>query len=91
MKIREDLVFDKTSKHITGFVDFGKCSLNDHLTALRDQCSQQRKVIVDRVSVATYVHVDHNGPWSVFQTRFSFSPVYLYRLEHIIIQSTRFI
>ena len=55
MKIREDLVFDKASGHITGFVDFGKCRLNDHFTALKDQCKQQRKVSVSSETIATYM------------------------------------
>ena len=51
MKIREDLVLDKTTRHITGFVDFGECSLNDYFTALKDHC---RLGTVSSASVATH-------------------------------------
>ena len=34
MKIREDLVFDKVTGEITGFVDYGEESLNVRFNAL---------------------------------------------------------
>ena len=55
MKIREDLVFDKATGYITGFVDFGEHCLNGRFTALKDQCKQQREVVVSSASVATHM------------------------------------
>lgn len=39
MKIREDLVFDKYTGIITGFVDYGQQSLDHHFSALEEECS----------------------------------------------------
>ena len=38
MKIREDLVFDKFSGEITGFVDFGDEGLDQKFAVLQQQC-----------------------------------------------------
>jgi len=40
MKVREDLVFDKTTGLITGFVDNGKQSLDEHFSALQEERSR---------------------------------------------------
>ena len=42
MKIREDLVFDKTSGLITGFVDFGQQSLDQRFAALKEECIKNK-------------------------------------------------
>ena len=39
MKDREDLVFDKTTGLITGFVDYGKQSLDERFSALQEECT----------------------------------------------------
>ena len=41
MKIREDLVFDKFSGEITGFVDFGDEGLDQKFAVLQQQCKRQ--------------------------------------------------
>ena len=41
MKIREDLVFDKFTGEITGFVDYGDEGLDKKFTVLRQQCKEQ--------------------------------------------------
>ena len=42
MKIREDLVFDKVTGEITGFVDFGdEGGLDKKFAVLRQQCKEQ--------------------------------------------------
>lgn len=38
MKIREDLIFDKFSGEITGFVDFGDEGLDQKFVVLQQQC-----------------------------------------------------
>ena len=53
MKIREDLVFDKTTGMITGFVDLGQQSLDDRFLALKEQCTKN-KPLSDR-TVATHM------------------------------------
>ena len=35
MKIREDLIFDKTNGQITGFVDYGDSNLNSRFAKLK--------------------------------------------------------
>ena len=55
MKIREDLVFDKTTGQITGFVDYGGSSLNEYFVSLREQCKQQPGLAVDSATVATHM------------------------------------
>lgn len=41
MKIREDLVFDKSTGEITGFVDYGQYSLDHRFVMLKEQCKRQ--------------------------------------------------
>ena len=53
MKIREDLVFDKTTGMITGFVDFGQQSLDERFSALKEQCTRN-KLLSER-TVATHM------------------------------------
>ena len=53
MKIREDLVFDKTTGIITGFVDFGQQSLDERFLALKEQCIKN-KLLSER-TVATHM------------------------------------
>ena len=53
MKIREDLVFDKTTGMITGSVDLGQQSLDDRFLALKEQCTTN-KPLSDR-TVATHM------------------------------------
>ena len=53
MKIPEDLVFDKTTGMITGFVDFGQQSLDNRFSALKEQCTKN-KSLSDR-TVATHM------------------------------------
>ena len=53
MKIREDLVFDKTSGLITGFVDYGQQSIDEQFAALHEECTKD-KPLTDR-TVATHM------------------------------------
>lgn len=55
MKIREDLVFDKNTGEMIGFVDLGDEGLNDRFTALRKQCAQQNGLCCDNRTVATHM------------------------------------
>ena len=52
MKIRADLVFNKMSGEITGFVDYGAGTLEHKFTQLQQQCKQQK--LSDR-EVATHM------------------------------------
>ena len=52
MKIREDLVFDKETGEITGFVDFGDEGLDKKFAVLQQQCKEQS--LAER-QVATYM------------------------------------
>lgn len=42
MKIREDLVFDKSTGEITGFIDYGEYSLDQRFVILKEQCINQK-------------------------------------------------
>ena len=52
MKIREDLVFNKVTGEIMGFVDLGEESLDMRFNALQQKC--QRQKVHDR-EVATHM------------------------------------
>ena len=52
MKVREDLVFDKATGMIKGFVDFGQQSLDERFSALKGQCAN--KPLSER-TVATHM------------------------------------
>ena len=52
MKIRADLVFDKTSGDIVGYVDYGEGTLDHKLSMLQQKCKQKR--LPDR-EVATHM------------------------------------
>ena len=52
MKIREDLVFDKSTGEVIGFIDCGEGSLDQKFVALREQCVKQR---FDHSKVATHM------------------------------------
>ena len=49
MKIRENLVFDKTIGQITGFVDYGEPNLNNHFIKLKKECQSHRRLTLDEV------------------------------------------
>ena len=53
MKIREDLVFNKTTGEIIGFVDYGEGSFDDRFTELRERCKKGSQ-IKDR-TIATHM------------------------------------
>ena len=55
MKIREDLVFNKTTGEITGFVDYGEETFDERFEELRRRCNQGTQ-IRERV-VATHMLV----------------------------------
>ena len=42
MKIREDLVFNKSIGEVTGYIDYGEGSLDQGFVELREQCVKQR-------------------------------------------------
>ena len=42
MKIREDLVFNKSIGEVTGYIDYGEVSLDQQFVELREQCVKQR-------------------------------------------------
>lgn len=44
MKIREDLVFNKATGEIIGFVDYGEQSFDDRFADLREQCKKGSKI-----------------------------------------------
>ena len=52
MKIRADLVFNKITGEITGFVDYGEGTLEHKFTELHTRCKQQK--LCDR-EVATHM------------------------------------
>ena len=52
MKIREDLIFDKMTGEITGFVDYGEESLDVRFNELRRKCQNQNP---DKREVATHM------------------------------------
>ena len=52
MKIREDLVFDKVTGDITGFVDYGDESLNVQFNELQQKC---KRLSQDKREVATHM------------------------------------
>jgi len=56
-KIRADLVFNKTSGEITGFVDYGEGTLEHKFQELHQQCKQQK--LSERE--VTYVNCDGQG------------------------------
>ena len=53
MKIREDLIFDKTNGQITGFVDYGDSNLNSRFAKLKKEC--QHQLNINETSVATHM------------------------------------
>ena len=53
MKIREQLVFDKSTGMITGFVDYGQQSLDERFSALQEECTQGQSL--RSCSVATHM------------------------------------
>ena len=53
MKIREDLVFDKTTGMITGFVEFGQQSLDDWFSALKEQYTKNEPLL--KRTIATHM------------------------------------
>ena len=53
MKVREDLVFDKTTGLITGFVDYGTQSLDERFSALQEECT--RTLPLRKRTVATHM------------------------------------
>ena len=55
MKIREDLVFDKTTGQITGFVDYGESNLNSRFAKLKKECQHHQRLNLDETSVATHM------------------------------------
>ena len=52
MKIREDLVFDKVTGDITGFVDYADESLNVQFNELQQKCKRLNQ---DKREVATHM------------------------------------
>ena len=52
MKIRADLMFNKSTGEITGFVDYGEGTLEHRFTELQQQCKQKK--LADR-EVATHM------------------------------------
>ena len=44
MKIHEQLVFDKSTGIITGFVDYGQQSLDERFSALQEECIQGKSL-----------------------------------------------
>ena len=42
MKIREDLVFNKFTGEIIGFIDFGEDNMDKHFSALKKDCTMQK-------------------------------------------------
>lgn len=55
MKIREDLVFNKATGKITGFVDYGEETFDERFEELKERCNQGSQ-IRERV-VATHMLV----------------------------------
>jgi len=53
MKIREDLVFDKTTGEITGFVDYGQQSLDQRFATLKEECMKHQPL--KQKTVATHM------------------------------------
>jgi len=53
MKIREDLVFDKETGEITGFVDYDKLSLDERFSALKEECMRHKPL--NQRTVATHM------------------------------------
>jgi len=53
MKIREDLVFDKNTGIIKGFVDYGQQSLDSRFSALAEECSNNS--VLKKRTVATHM------------------------------------
>jgi len=55
MKIREDLVFNKFTGEIVGFVDFGENSMDKHFSALKKDCTMQKSKPLDERTLATHM------------------------------------
>jgi len=55
MKIREDLVFNKFTGEIIGFVDFGEDSMDKHFSALKKDCTMQKSKPLDERTLATHM------------------------------------
>ena len=53
MKIREDLVFDKHTGMVTGFVDYGQQSLDQRFSALAEECNHA--LSLSKRTVATHM------------------------------------
>ena len=53
MKIREDLVFDKNTGMITGFIDYGQQSLDQRFSALAEECSHT--IVLNKRTVASHM------------------------------------
>ena len=78
MKIQEDLVFDKTTGMITGFVDFGQQSLDERFSALREQCTRN-KLLSERTVATHMLTLMVRGIF--FKIKLSFCPICYYRFE----------
>ena len=77
MKIREDLLFDKTTGMITGFVDFGQQSLDQRFVALKEECTKN-KPLSERTVATHMLTLMVRGIF--FQIKLSFCPICYYRL-----------
>ena len=52
MKIREDIVFDKSTGEVTGFIDYGETNLDQRFVVLKEQCVKQK---LDHNKIATHM------------------------------------
>ena len=55
MKIKEDLVFDKTMGQITGFVDYDQSNLNSYFAKLKKECQCHQRLNLNETSVARHM------------------------------------
>ena len=78
MKVREDLVFDKTNGMITEFVDFGQQSLDKRFSALKEQCIAT-KPLAERTVATHMLTLMVRGIF--FKLKLPFCPVCYNRFE----------
>ena len=52
MKIREDIVFDKSTGEVTWFIDYSETNLDQQFVVLKEQCVKQK---LDHNKIATHM------------------------------------
>jgi len=72
MNIREDIVFNKLTGEIVGFIDFGEDSMDRHFSALKKDCTMQKNQPLDERIMVTHTTgiIQHCWTWCLINFEF---------------------